>query len=564
MRNSSLDGVRPLRSPTSQPPRALLALLGIPLIRLPQPKPQHGPPSGERESSRARVVPIASDPKATHKVASQLDQQRTPYFDALQEYVRAGTASFHTPGHKHGVGMHPRLRDFIGDRVLSIDLTQIRGLDDLNAPDGPIQEAHELAAAAYGADHSYFLVNGSTAGNQAMLMTALRPGDTVLLPRNSHKSATSALIMSGTKPVYMRPEVDQSLHVDHCVTPETVEAALAQHPDARAVFVTSPTYYGATADLAAIERIVHGRGKFLLMDEAWGPHLHFHPDLPPSATSIGADVCVNSTHKLLAGMSQASMLHTCGERIDRGRLRSTLRLFQSTSPSLVLLASLDVARMQMATQGRELLNETLALARTARRRLNAIPGVYCMGTDQVGKAGVAGYDETRIVITVRDLGYTGYEAEEILRAHNNVQVELADLFNIVALVTIGDRSETIDRLVNAVHELANDRRGNGRVRTGIIERRMQQGSYELPQIPEQVVTPREAFLADHVEIPFRRSAGKVCAEVVTPYPPGIPILCPGERITQDIIDYVRLELSAGVHMQGPADTKLRRIRVLQS
>jgi arginine decarboxylase len=494
-----------------------------------------------------------------------LDQRRTPYFDALQQYVRAGTASFHTPGHKHGAGMHQLLRDFIGEGVLSIDLTQIRGLDDLNAPDGPILEAHKLAAAAYGADHSYFLVNGSTAGNQAMLMTALRPGDTVLLPRNSHKSATSALIMSGTKPVYMRPEVDQTLHVDHCVTPQTVQAALDRHPEARAVFVTSPTYYGATADLHAIERIVHARNKLLLVDEAWGPHLHFHPELPPSATSVGADACVNSTHKLLAGMSQASMLHACGQRIDRGRLRSTLRLFQSTSPSLVLLASLDVARMQMATAGKELLEEALALARDARARLNAIPGVYCMGTDQVGKPGVAGYDETRIVITVRDLGYTGYEAEEIMRLRSNVQVELADLFNVVALVTIGDTPHTIDRLVNAVHELADHRPNNGEVApSGILERRLQQGSYELPQIPEQVVTPREAFLADHVEIPFRNSAGKVCAEVVTPYPPGIPILCPGERITQDIIDYVRLELAAGVHMQGPADAKLRRIRVLHA
>jgi arginine decarboxylase len=494
-----------------------------------------------------------------------LDQHKTPYFEALLEYVQAGTASFHTPGHKQGAGMHPRLRDFIGDRVLSIDLTQIRGLDDLNAPEGPIQEAHELAAAAYGADFSYFLVNGSTAGNQAMLMTALRPGDTVLLPRNSHKSATSALIMSATKPVYMKPEVDHELHIDHCVTPQTVEAALRAHPEARAVFVTSPTYYGATADLAAIERIVHGQGKLLLVDEAWGPHLHFHPELPASATAVGADACVNSTHKLLAGMSQASMLHTRGDRIDQGRLRSTLRLFQSTSPSLVLLASLDVARMQMATEGKTLLDRALGLARDARRRLNQIPGVFCMGTDHVGKPGVAGYDETRVVITVKDLGYTGYEAEEILRTRNGVQVELADLFNVVALVTIGDTAQTIDRLVGGVRELATAQRPSDlQAPHGVLKRRTAQGGFALPDIPQQVATPREAFLADHVEIPFQNSAGNVCAEVVTPYPPGIPILCPGEAITQEIIEYVQLELEAGVHMQGPADPRLRSIRVLQS
>ena len=493
----------------------------------------------------------------------RLSQHKTPYFDALRDYVDSGTRSFHTPGHKQGVGMHKRLRDFIGDNVLSIDLTQIRGLDDLNQPEGAILEAMRLAALAYGADYSYFLVNGSTAGNQAMLMTALRPDDAVLLPRNSHKSATSALIMSATRPIYMAPEVDHDLHVDHAVTPQTVERALDDHPEAKAVFITSPTYYGATADLKAIERLVHGRGKLLLVDEAWGPHLHFHPELPPSATSIGADACVNSTHKLLAGMSQASMLHTVGPRIDQGRLRSTLRIFQSTSPQLVLLASLDVCRMQMATEGKALLTKALVLARDVRTRLNEIRGVYCMGPDQIGKPGIAGYDETRIVITVKDLGYTGYEAEQILRLRYNVQVELADLFNVVALVTLGDTKESTDALVNAVRELAReDRPIDIYSPTGVLDKRLKRGSYKIPPIPELVVTPREAFIRDYVEVPFKKSAGRVCAEVVTPYPPGIPILCPGERITQEAIEYLRLELKAGVHIQGPVDKKLGMIRVL--
>jgi arginine decarboxylase len=493
----------------------------------------------------------------------RLSQHHTPYFDALRDYVDSGTVPFHTPGHKQGVGMHKRLRDFIGDNVLSIDLTQIRGLDDLNQPEGPIRDAMRLAAAAYGADHSYFLVNGSTAGNQAMLMTALRPGDTVLLPRNSHKSAVSALIMSATRPVYMPPEVDQELHIDHCVTPQTVEAALAANPDAKAVFVTTPTYYGATADLAEIERIVHGQGKLLLVDEAWGPHLHFHPELPMSATAAGVDACVNSTHKLLSGMSQASMLHTRGDRIDQGRLRSTLRIFQSTSPQLVLLASLDVCRMQMATEGQRMLSGALALARHARQRLNEMPGVYCMGPEHIGRPGVAGYDETRVVITVKGLGYTGYEAEQILRMRYNVQVELADLFNVVALVTIGDTEASIAKLLDAVRELAReDRPIDIYAPTGILERRLSEGTYAIPPIPESVATPREAFLSDHVEVPFKKSAGRICAEVVTPYPPGIPILCPGERISKETIEYLRLELRAGVHIQGPVDERLRTIRVL--
>ena len=494
---------------------------------------------------------------------AHLSQKNTPYFDALQDYVNSGTLSFHTPGHKQGVGMHPRLRDFIGDNVLSIDLTQIRGLDDLSQPQGPILEAQKLAAQAYGADFSYFLINGSTAGNQAMLMSALRPGDTVLLPRNSHKSAVSALIMSSTMPVYMQPVVDHDLHIDHCVTPEIVRAALDRHPHARAVFLTSPTYYGATADLAGIVQLAHERQKLVLVDEAWGPHLHFHPELPPSATSVRVDACVNSTHKLLGAMSQSSMVHACGNGIDQGRLRSTLRIFQSTSPSLVLLASIDVARMQMALQGKKLLTRALALARDARRRINEIPGVYCMGLEQAGKPGIAGYDETRIVITVKDLGYTGYEAEEILRVRYNIQVDLADLFNVVGLITIGDTEESVDKLVNAVRELAReDRPIDIFAPTGILQRRLRQNTYRMPPMPEVVLTPREAFLSDYVEVPFKKSAGRICAEVVTPYPPGVPILCPGERITEDIIQYLGFELKAGVHVQGPVDTRLRTVRVL--
>ncbi|MDQ6781628.1 MAG: PLP-dependent transferase, partial [Candidatus Eremiobacteraeota bacterium] len=371
------------------------------------------------------------------------------------------------------------------------------------------------------------------------------------------------LIMSATRPIYMTPEVDQALHVDHCVTPQTVRETLAMHPETRAVFITSPTYYGATADLEAIAAIAHAHGVALLVDEAWGPHLHFHPELPPSATASGADVCVNSTHKLLAGMSQASMLHTTGDRIEQGRLRSTLRLFQSTSPSLVLLASLDVARMQMATQGEALLSRTLALARQTRRELNAIEGVYCMGRDQVGRPGVAGYDETRMVINVKDLGYTGYEADAILRERFGVQIELADLFNVVALVTIGDTETTVARLVAAVRGLAHaDGSGAAIAPSGMLRQRLQHGTYRLPPIPEQVVTPREAFLSDHVEIGLDESIGKICAEVVTPYPPGIPILCPGERISSEIVEYLQLERRAGSHMQGPVDPQLHTIRVL--
>ncbi len=493
-----------------------------------------------------------------------MDQTRTPYFDVLLDYVDSGVIPFHTPGHKQGHGMERAFREFVGDNVLSIDLTQIRGLDDLLQPTGPVEEAQELAAEAYGADHSFFLINGSTSGNQIMMMTAVNPGDKIALPRNSHKSAMGALIMSGAHPIYMQPEVDEALHMDHTVTPETVRATLEAHPDIKAVYVISPTYYGVAAHLEAIAAIAHAHGVPLLVDEAWGPHFHFHPALPKDAIASGADMCINSTHKMIGAMSQCAMLHMKGSRIRLDRLKAVVKLFLSTSPNLVLVASLDVARKQMATQGRALLSKTIDLAQDIRRRINEIDDVSCFGEEMVGRPGVYDFDPTKVTITVKALGYTGYEAEEILRRRYNVQCELADLFNCLALITIGTRSEDADRLVYGIKELAReDRPIDVFSPSGVLERRLATGTYNLPKIPPIRMVPREAFLAETVFVPFRESVGRICAEVITPYPPGIPVISPGEEITREIVEYCRLELRAGVKMQGPFDTELRQIRVVK-
>ena len=494
-----------------------------------------------------------------------MDQTRTPYFDVLLDYVDSGVIPFHTPGHMQGRGMDRALRDFLGDNVLAIDLTQIRGLDDLLQPTEAIEEAQELAAEAYAANHSFFLINGSTSGNQIMMMTAVNPGEKIAIPRNAHKSAMGGLIMSGAHPVWMKPEVDETLHMDHTVTPETVRRTLDEHPDLAAVYVVSPTYYGVAADLEGIARVAHERDKPLLVDEAWGPHFHFHPDLPIDALEAGADLCINSTHKMLGSMSQTAMLHERSPRIRLDRLKAVVKLFLSTSPNLVLVASLDVARRQMATQGRALLQRTIDLANDTRRRLNEIPGVYCFGEEQIGKPGVFDLDPTKITITVKDLGYTGYEAEEILRRRYNVQCELADLFNCLALFTIGTTQEAADRLVYGVKELAReDRPIDVFSPSGVLERRLKTGTYALPKIPPIRMNPREAFLADTEFVRFKESAGRICAEVITPYPPGIPVISPGEEITREIIDYLRLEQRAGVRMQGPYDSELREIRVVSS
>jgi lysine decarboxylase len=493
-----------------------------------------------------------------------LDQTRAPYFQVLLDYVDAGVIPFHTPGHKQGIGMERAFRDFVGDNVLAIDLTQIRGLDDLLQPEEALVEAQELAAATFGAEQSFFLINGSTSGNQCMMMAALNPGDKLAIPRNSHKSAMGGLIMSGATPVWMQPEVDEALHMDHTVTPETVRATLEREPDVKAIFIVSPTYYGVAADLQAIADIAHEHDIPLLVDEAWGPHFHFHPALPVSAMQAGADIAINSTHKMLGSMSQTAMLHVQGNRIRIDRLKAVYKLFLSTSPNLVLVASLDVARRQMALDGPALLSRTIEISNDARRRLNEIPRVYCFGEELEGRPGVYDLDPTKITITVKDLGYTGYEAEEILRRRYNVQVELADLFNVVALYTIGTTPEASDMLVHGVRELAReDRPVDIFSPSGVLERRMSTGTYKLPSIPPIRLLPRDAFLASTEFIPFKTSAGRICAEVITPYPPGIPVLSPGEEITPEIIDYLTLEKKAGVKMQGPYDDDLKFIRVVR-
>jgi arginine decarboxylase len=493
-----------------------------------------------------------------------VDQSKTPYFQALLEYVDSGVIPFHTPGHKQGIGMDRAFREFVGDNICAIDLTPMPGIDDLLQPTESIREAQELAAQAYGAERSYFLINGSTSGNQCMMMAAVNPGDEIAVPRNSHKSMLGGLVMSGARPIYMQPVVDEALHMDHCVTPETIEQTLKEHPGIKAVYIVSPTYYGVAADLETIERIVHGAGKLLLVDEAWGPHFHFHPALPISATAAGADLTINSTHKMLSAFSQCAMLHQIGPRVRVDRLEAVLKMFLSTSPNLPMVASLDVARKQMAVEGAALLSQTIALAEETRRRLNAIDGVYCFGEELQGQPGVFDLDPTKVTITVKDLGYTGYEASEILRRRYNVQVELADLFNVMALITIGTSEDAADRLVEGVTFLAReDRPIDIFSPSGILERRLKSGTYKLPQIPPMRMLPRDAFLAETEPVRFKNSRGRICAETISPYPPGIPVIAPGEEITKEIIDYLDLELKAGVRMQGPFDIELKKIRVVR-
>ncbi|MCL5037259.1 MAG: aminotransferase class I/II-fold pyridoxal phosphate-dependent enzyme [Chloroflexi bacterium] len=491
------------------------------------------------------------------------NQSDTPYYDALFDYTRSDILTFHVPGHQRGRGAHPRMIELLGEKALAADCTQVLGLDDMHQPHGPVKFAQELAAIAYGADATFFLINGSSSGNHIMILAACRPGDKIILPRNSHRSAVGAMILSGVMPVYVMPEFDPEMRVDHTVTPDKYEQAIEEHPEAKAIYALSPTYYGATADLRSIVEIGHKNNLVVMVDEAWGPHLHFHPDLPESAMDAGADMCINSTHKLIAGMSQGSMIHIKGNMVDRGHLHAILRLFLSTSPSCIIVSSLDVARMQMFFDGRAMLDNAIKNAEWAREQVNNIPGLHAWGDELLGRPGVFNMDKTRLVISSVEAGFTGYQMERFLRYDHNIQVEMSDLFNVLALITIAHTREDVARLVRALEKVVVEHKGEGDLNRLKEEHRSGKSGIQLPDWPPQVMTPREAFFADYKTIPFPHAAGRISSELITPYPPGIPLVCPGEKITHEIIEYAMLELAAGVKIQGPVDDTLGTIRVVK-
>lgn len=488
------------------------------------------------------------------------EQKKTPYFSVLKKYVEDKILTFHCPGHQQGKGVYKEFKDFLGKNAFRADVCPLYGMDDLQQPKSIVKEAQRLAALAYDADDTYFLINGSSSGNQAMIMAICNPGDKIIIPRNAHKSVTSALILSGAQPVYVLSEFDEEMQVDHAMTVKATEKILKNNLDVKAVFILSPTYYGATADMSSLIDLVHSYDKIALVDEAWGPHLHFNNNLPISAMSAGADMCVNSTHKLISGMSQASMLHLKGNRVDKGRLQAVLRIFLSTSPNSSLIASLDVARMQMALEGEKLLNAGIALGDYAREKIEKIPGFKVYGRNIIGRPGVHDYDPTRLVFTAKELGFSGYTVEKLLRNKYNIQIEMADLFNNVVLITLGHTKKDIDVLVKALVDISVKCKEN--VEGNELFNKKTGEAFKLPDFPHQVLTPREAFVAEYRTIKFSKSAGLISNEIITPYPPGIPILCPGEMITQDIIDYLQIELKAGAHIQGPIDSNLDTIRVI--
>jgi len=342
------------------------------------------------------------------------EQQETPLFAALKKYVNDKTVSFHVPGHRGGRGI-PEFCDFAGRNIMSIDVTSgILDLDTICNPTGVIHEAEELAAHAFGADHAHFLVNGTTSGIQAMILSVAGPGDEIIIPRNAHRSVVGALILSGVHPVYIKPVINEYMGIAMGITVESVRRALVEHPNAKAVFVINPTYYGVASDLKKIVEVAHSYGKPVIVDEAHGAHLKFHPDLPLSAMEAGADISATSMHKLGGSLTQSSILLVKSDYVDDRTVKAALNLTQTTSPSYLLMASLDVARKQMALKGRQMLDETIKRCERTRRQLNSIEGIYVMGHDIEGTEGCFAYDPTKLAINLRELGLSGFETEKIL------------------------------------------------------------------------------------------------------------------------------------------------------
>ncbi|MBC7342911.1 MAG: aminotransferase class I/II-fold pyridoxal phosphate-dependent enzyme [Clostridia bacterium] len=490
------------------------------------------------------------------------NQHRAPVLEALKAYVEDRVIRFHMPGHKGGLGADPEMRKFLGSAVYAADVTGVEGMDDLHAPLGVLREAEELAAQLFGADRSFFLINGTSSGVQGMILGTIPPGDKLIVSRNVHKSILAGIVLAGIEPIYLQPDIDSYLGIAMGFDPEKVWAKAQDQSGVCGALVVNPTYYGVACQLEQLSANLHAQDQVLLVDEAHGPHFHFHPQFPAPALEQGADACAQGMHKLLSSLTQASMLHLKGNRVNAEAVAESLRLIQSTSASYLLLASLDAARRQMFLQGYELWSQALSLASTLREALSDIPGIYVFGPEILDRGGSESLDLTKVTITVKELGITGQKAEIILRCRFNIQVEMSDLFNVLVMVGIGNTEEEIFRLAEAVRYLAQHCKEFQEPEALQLLAAAEKLD-PLPPASPLAMLPREAFFAAKEACPLKQSQGRVAAELVTCYPPGIPILGPGEVISQSAIDYLEVVRRAGLRISGPRDLSLETLQVVK-
>lgn len=481
------------------------------------------------------------------------DLIQTPLLTALRKSVDREHTAFYAPGHKRGQGVNQSMKDLVGNAVFPADLPELPELDNLFAPVGAIAQAQDLAAQTFGATQTWFLINGSTCGIIAAILATCGAGEKIILPRNIHQSAIAGLILSGAIPIFINPTYDPLTGLAYNVTPEAVGQALREHPDTKAVMMLHPTYQGVCGDLRAISEITHSYDLPLLVDEAHGAHFAFHNYLPPAALSSGADLTVQSTHKTLSAMTQASMLHIQGNRVSSQRINRALQLVQSTSPSYLLLASLDAARQQMATVGHQLLTQTIELAQEGREAIALIPNLSVLELEI--QPGYEDLDPTRLTINVSRLGITGFEADEILHEQLGVTCELPLLEHLTFIISLGNTTEDIQQLIQACHQLVKLSPPNNYPQ--VITPRLLPHSYQL------VMSPRDAYFASIETIPLSAARDRLCGELICPYPPGIPLLMPGEVITQESIIYLQQMVAQGVTITGCNDPTLQTIQALK-
>ena len=483
---------------------------------------------------------------------SQFNTQiNIPLVDKLQELSQQKDAAFYAPGHKKGKGISQQIEHLISRHTFKADLPELPDLDHLFAPEGVIIEAQELASLAFGATQTWFLVNGSTCGIIASILATCAMGVKIILPRNIHSSAIAGLIISGAIPIFINPEYDRNRDVVYSINPIALKKTLQQHPDTKAVMMLYPTYQGICGDIRKITEITHEYNIPLLVDEAHGAHFAFHNDLPPSALSAGADLTVQSTHKVLGAMTQASMLHIQGKRIEPSRVSKALQLLQSTSPSYLLLASLDAARHQMATEGENLMTKTLQLAESAHNQLHKIKGISVLEFSP--QLGFTHFDRTRLTVDVSQLGLTGFEVDRILHQQLGVTCELPLPKHLTFIITFGNIPEDIEKLIQAF-----------KILTPSPHHPITPSPHHpiFPISPITPISPREAFFAPTKTLPIQQSLNHICSELICPYPPGIPVLMPGETITSEAIDYLQQVLALGGTITGSSDPSLKTIEVV--
>lgn len=487
-----------------------------------------------------------------------MDQRTTPYLDALVEHARRDPARFHVPGHKGGAGADPALMAAFGEQAIRMDIPAgLEWIDVGPEPDRlPFGQAQRLAAEAWGARRSWFLVNGGSGGNHAICLALAHGGRRVVVQRNVHSSVVDGLVLSGLLPRFVSPQVDPELGIAHCVVPSDLEAVLSAEPEATAAIVVSPTYFGAVADVEGLAEVAHRHGIPLVVDEAWGAHLHFSSALPASALDCGADLVLSSIHKIVGSITQSAILHLGqGGRVDGAVVDRSVTLVESTSPNALLTASLDAARRLAATKGEELLSETVVSLAELRARICEIDGLDVLDDRLVGRGGVFAYDPMRLVVDVRATGATGHTIARMMRESHDILLELVSENVVVAVFGMGENAnETGVPLVEALESAC---RRVGEEAAGELEPFAEPPPWGPPEL-----SPREAFLADQEVVAFDEAEGRIAAESLAAYPPGVPNVLPGERLTRGTLDYIADSVAHGGLVRGASDRSLKTIRVV--